>query len=297
MANLAISAILPGGFLGALGEGASLGASIVHGAANAALNSVAFGLADAAVSGDFDLGSILESAAFSAFTAGLTTGVNLSELGLGGLDFLDNDIISGFGESLSYGAVLEGVLDSALSSGASSLIYGSDFGDGFQRGVINSTTNLIAAAFQHEIGDLAQTRGGIFDEGGAGALDNPPRTGADGGGEAFHYTDKKWVNSIEQNGLRPGTFATPNGILSPNQAQIELALLPNRTLPNARIRIDLDAMRADGFSIPPVTRVRSVVSNDKTGRIYTQPGGGYELNFSYEIPPKYITVIKPKPKP
>lgn len=31
----------------------------------------------------------------------------------------------------------------------------------------------------------------------------------DGLGEAFHYTDSKWLNSMMENGLREGTYATP----------------------------------------------------------------------------------------
>jgi hypothetical protein len=31
--------------------------------------------------------------------------------------------------------------------------------------------------------------------------------------EAFHYTSSQWVEGITQKGLRPGTYATPNGTL------------------------------------------------------------------------------------
>jgi hypothetical protein len=51
-----------------------------------------------------------------------------------------------------------------------------------------------------------------------------------------------------------------------------------------RLRIDLDGLRRDGYKIPPITPV---------GRHFGMPGGGYEMQFPYRIPPKYITVIRP----
>jgi hypothetical protein len=55
--------------------------------------------------------------------------------------------------------------------------------------------------------------------------------GAGGLSTAYHYTGAQNVASIESNGLRAGAYATPNGELSPLQAQIDLALPPNRGLP------------------------------------------------------------------
>lgn len=109
--------------------------------------------------------------------------------------------------------------------------------------------------------------------------------------EAFHYTDSKWKESINTSGLRSGSYATPAGNLSPTQAVIELALPPNRNLPNTKLRIDLDAMRKDGYEIPQPTRVSNVVTGGD-GRVYTQPGGGYEMKFDYKIPPKYISIVE-----
>lgn len=110
--------------------------------------------------------------------------------------------------------------------------------------------------------------------------------------EAFHYTDAKWKEDINTNGLRKDSYATPDGNLSPDQASIELALPPNRNLPDAKLKIDLDAMRRDGFDIPQPTRVSNVVTDAKTGRTYTRPGGGYEMKFDYEIPAKYISIVE-----
>lgn len=100
---------------------------------------------------------------------------------------------------------------------------------------------------------------------------------------AYHYTFREAVASIERSGLRPGSYATPNGRLSPLQAQIDLALPPNRGLTNAVLRVDLAGLRKAGYDIPRVSRV---------GRNSNMPGGGFELRFRYEIPPEYISVVR-----
>jgi RHS repeat-associated protein len=101
-------------------------------------------------------------------------------------------------------------------------------------------------------------------------------------GLAFHYTGAQNVSSIEANGLRAGSYATPNGELSPLQAQIDLALPPNRGLPGAVIRVDVEGLRAAGYDIPGVSRV---------GRSFNMPGGGFEMQFPYPIPPEFLKVV------
>ncbi len=86
--------------------------------------------------------------------------------------------------------------------------------------------------------------------------------------QAFSYMFSKYLSSIKANGLRQGSYATPSGVLSPLQAQIELALPPNRGLPDALVRIDLAGMRAAGYEIPGITRVRGQ---------FGLAGGGYEM--------------------
>lgn len=107
--------------------------------------------------------------------------------------------------------------------------------------------------------------------------------GSRGLSEAFHYTRAQNVASIESKGLLPGGYATPNGGLSPLQAQIDLALPPNRGLPGSLIRIDLDGLRAAGYEIPGVGQV---------GRSFNMPGGGFEMQFPYQIPPEFLKVIR-----
>ncbi len=85
--------------------------------------------------------------------------------------------------------------------------------------------------------------------------------GASVASEAFHYTFRGAVKSIRSHGLRPGTYATPNGALSPLQAHIDLALPVNRGLPDALIRIDLAGLRQAGYQIPEATQVGRTLQN------------------------------------
>lgn len=101
--------------------------------------------------------------------------------------------------------------------------------------------------------------------------------------EAFHYTFSRYTSSIEQNGLRPGSFATNTGELSPLQAQTDLALPPNRGLPDTLLRIDLNGLRSAGYDVPEFS---------PAGRMFNMPGGGAEMQFPYAIPPEFISVVK-----
>jgi hypothetical protein len=114
-----------------------------------------------------------------------------------------------------------------------------------------------------------------------------------GGGpvtKAYHHTFEGAVESIMKKGLKEGSYATPTPGLTPIQAQIELALPRNRGLPQVIIEIDVDARRRAGYEIPSATRVTDVVPTNH-GRVYTQPGGGYQMQFPYKIRPKYLRVI------
>ena len=110
--------------------------------------------------------------------------------------------------------------------------------------------------------------------------------------DVFHYTKGEFVDSISTNGLRPGSYATPSGGLSPLQAQIDLALPPNTGLRDAVMRVDVAGLREAGYEIPAITRVTGTVTGPG-GRVYTMPGGGYEMQFPYAIPPEFIKVVTP----
>ena len=116
------------------------------------------------------------------------------------------------------------------------------------------------------------------------------KTGAGAGDEAFHYTASRWGDAIKREGLRPGSYATPIGNLSPLQAKLELALPPTRAAPEIKIRIDLEGLRKAGYEIPTPSRVSSTVRGPD-GRVYQMPGGGHEMQFPYEIPGEFLQVL------
>jgi len=108
--------------------------------------------------------------------------------------------------------------------------------------------------------------------------------GADEAPDAYHYTARRFTESIETEGLRPGSYVTNRGDLSPLQAQIDLALPPNRGLRDAVLRVDLDGLRKAGYEVPDFRQV---------GRSFNMPGGGQEIQFPYDIPPKFVKVVRP----
>jgi hypothetical protein len=67
---------------------------------------------------------------------------------------------------------------------------------------------------------------------------------------------------------------------------------PTRALPESVVRIDVAGLREAGFEIPEVTRVSNVVKDWATGRVYTMPGGGWEMRFPDWIPPEFLKVVR-----
>jgi len=102
----------------------------------------------------------------------------------------------------------------------------------------------------------------------------------------YHYTSAD-PKQIMSEGLVPGrsgkVFTTPDGTLSPLQAQIDLALPPNRGLPNHLIEIDVGILRKLGIPIP---------RGGQVGRDYNMPGGGCEVVFPDRIPPAALRVVR-----
>lgn len=133
-------------------------------------------------------------------------------------------------------------------------------------------------SFRPTLGDLAVLRPAVFIRFGVAAKS------AKGGDEAYHYTFRGLVQSIEKQGLRLGSYAALTGKLSPLQAQIDLALPPNRGLRDAVVRVDLAGLRRAGYDVPDFTRV---------GRKFYMPGGGYEVQFPYAVPPEFVRVVRP----
>jgi len=104
--------------------------------------------------------------------------------------------------------------------------------------------------------------------------------------EVFHFTSARNAESISRRGLTAGpdgVFTTTNGNLSPLQAQIDLALKPNRGLPDATFRVDLNKVRELGIGVSNPRQV---------SRAFNQPGGGSEIIINGNIPPSALTRVK-----
>jgi hypothetical protein len=102
----------------------------------------------------------------------------------------------------------------------------------------------------------------------------------------YHYTRAENVENILQKGLgydRPLTWTTPNGGLSPVQAQIELALPPNRGYPSALFEID--TARLQQLGINPAVGPQRIMSTPTAG------GGGVEIIFNQPIPASAIRQV------
>jgi hypothetical protein len=106
-------------------------------------------------------------------------------------------------------------------------------------------------------------------------------------GSVLTFPSSKYADSIVENGLRPGAsgkvFTTPDGSKSGLQAQIDLALPPNRGVPDALLEIDTTTLSQMGVKIPSATPVY---------RDFNMPGGGQEVIFDSLIPPEAIRRIR-----
>jgi hypothetical protein len=122
--------------------------------------------------------------------------------------------------------------------------------------------------------------------GAASLADDAANVADDAASKLYHYTSSS-VDDIMAEGLQPGAsgsvFTTPAGNLSPLQAQIDLALPPNRGLRQHLLEIDTKVLQSRGISIPPGQTV---------GRMFNMSGGGVEVVFPHAIPPQAIKVIR-----
>lgn len=101
--------------------------------------------------------------------------------------------------------------------------------------------------------------------------------------QAFRYTDRRLLSSIAKDGLHPGSYATSRGDLSPMQAEIDLALPPNREPRDTVVRVDLAGLRAAGYNVPSFTQV---------SHGFNRPGGGDEIRFPFAVPPQFVKVVR-----
>ncbi|EEE35028.1 putative filamentous hemagglutinin [Rhodobacteraceae bacterium KLH11] len=168
---------------------------------SAAISSATVSTLDGVVSGNLDLGEILETAAFSGVSAGLTSGLNLDDI-VGKIPEsspLNDALLGNFGNgSLTIAGVLEGTIDGAISSGLSSAVYGTDFSDSFTAGLASTLANLAAADAQNVVGATfeAGSTGNILSHSFLGCL-KAEATGADcASGIAGALSEQAYVASI-----------------------------------------------------------------------------------------------------
>jgi len=186
---------------------------------------------------------------------------------------------------------------SGLISGQDVANFGAGFGDALTFGKTRCLRDVLGIADRVDMSSPTYTAGAItaivvpipaaaaLEAFRAARVSREAAAAAKAGEDvAFHYTRSEVAGLIEKNGLRPGSYLTKSGDLSPLQAQIDLALPPNRGLPDALIRVDLAGMRKAGYDIGDFTQV---------GRKYNMPGGGTELQFKRAIPPQFVRVVRP----
>jgi RNA:NAD 2'-phosphotransferase (TPT1/KptA family) len=105
----------------------------------------------------------------------------------------------------------------------------------------------------------------------------------------YHYGFSRNADSILKKGLLPSSkedplvYLTPRGNLSPLQAQIDLALRPNRGLTDAVFQVDVRMLRSMGVDISQPTVVP---------RLFNMPGGGIQYTIKGDIPPAAIEKIR-----
>jgi hypothetical protein len=157
--------------------------------------------------------------------------------------------------------------------------------------LVGKAVGKVVEKAAHVVDNLANAAKPVIDDA-LRTADNvaAPVRGATQLDEAFHYTSSQWGDVIKRQGLRPGSYATPAGELRSLQAKLELALPPTRSAPDIRIRIDLDGLRKAGYEIPTPSRISSTVVGPD-GRVYQMPGGGWEMQFPYEIPGEFLEII------
>ena len=71
--------------------------------------------------------------------------------------------------------------------------------------------------------------------------------------------------------------------MSPLQAQIDLALPPNRGLPGHLVEISVPTLKNMGIDVP---------SGQQVGRMFNMPGGGTEVVFDHALPSEAIKILR-----
>lgn len=159
LVSIAVSAYVPGlgEFLGLNGAAAA--------AATAFGNSMTVGVIEGTITGNMDIGEMLETAAFSGLAAGLTSGINLAtpvdrdgvsldgQLFDFGVTFGDGAKASLFGYgNLSLANLAEGALDATITAALRTGVYDEKFATGFKAAVASNAAGLVMADLHNVIG-------------------------------------------------------------------------------------------------------------------------------------------------
>jgi len=181
----------------------------------------------------------------------------------GAVEWLDQrlpDFYGGSGQSAAY-QVTYGTLSAAT------VFIGTEFGQAGRVAHVGRTASrpqLLLPAGRQPVALLPEYAESLAAR---GAETLPPKL--------YHYTRAENVENILQKGLgydRPLTWTTPAGNLSPVQAQIELALPPNRGYPNALFEIDTATLQKLGIN--PAVGPQRIMSTPNAA------GGGIEYIFN-----------------
>ena len=142
--------------IGGLGLGAAVTENaILQGAIETFASNMTVGVIEGGITGNFDLDEVVKSAALSAASAGI--GAKLT--GAINIEGLDTATIKTIGDqSTSLSGLVNGVLDTAITTGVNSALYGTDFAEAFTAALLKDAVETAMAGGQNIIGDT-------FDEG------------------------------------------------------------------------------------------------------------------------------------
>ncbi|WP_170419199.1 two-partner secretion domain-containing protein [Ruegeria atlantica] len=216
---IVVSAYVPG-------LGTSLGfaeGTFAVGSLNAFGNSILLGSVDGVVSGEFDLGEILETASIQALSAGLTTAIDLSDLGINLGEGANGSLIPNFGSGqISVEGLLENGLDGVITSGINSAAYGTDFGEGVLNTVVSYVANGVAGSAIEEVSDKYGHIGFSVEKAVAKALINCVAAEANGADCASGAVGTLITEALVHTNIATGTTA---GTQSPEEYRKRLEVV------------------------------------------------------------------------
>jgi len=236
----------------------------------------------------------------SLLAIGLPAGASSGFAIVRGLSYTAEAGLSGYAIYDGSGNIYEGIQDGnagqvvwgTLETAAGALGgYGSvraltgEIRAGLGSGALVVDDALLNAHVAESLGPVAQRNRLV-------AVKTTAGMGDDAGRYLYHYTSAKNANNILAKGFDTryssdgALYFTSRGNLSPLQAQIELALPANRSLPDSLLRIDVGALENAGIS--PFVGPRRVQGNLPG----LGAGGGTEFLFNQNIPSQFIWKVR-----